>query len=109
MLELFLLSQCPDSDILKAQQVLQGYCEMSPASMLNRRLLWEAPHVPKQKGFEQLFIERQHPQRKFLWQNMQAALLRQAYHVNTVYAVGREGFAGDGDVEMEGEEGEKKV
>lgn len=100
MHELFLISECADEDVLKATQLLQGLCEMAPVPIINRRLLWEAPHMPKQKGFEQSFLARQQPQRLYLWRSLQDQLVRQAYHLNLVYGVSRDQF---GDVDATAE------
>jgi hypothetical protein len=108
MLELFLISECANEDILKATQLLQGFCEMAPVPIINRRLLWEAPHVPKQKGFEQAFLVRQQQPKMYLWRSLQDALVRQAYHLNVVYGVSRDQFGGPDTAEEESEEVEKK-
>lgn len=92
MHELFLISDCADEDVLKATKLLQGLCEMAPVSIINRRLIWEAPRVPKQKGFDQQFLVRQQPMRLPLWRSLQEGLVRQAYHVNLVYRVSRDQF-----------------
>jgi mediator of RNA polymerase II transcription subunit 18 len=107
MHELFLISECADEDIPKATQLLQGVCEMSPVSIINRRLLWEAPHVPKQKGFDQAFLVRQGP-RMYLWRSLQDTLVRQAYHVNLVYGVSRDQFGSPDADQEKSEEIEKK-
>jgi mediator of RNA polymerase II transcription subunit 18 len=92
MLELFLISDCADEDVLKACKLLQGICEMAPVPIVNRRLLWEAPHVPKQKGIDQAFLVRQQNNKLPLWRSLHEALVRQAYHVNVVYVVSRDQF-----------------
>lgn len=92
MHELFLISECADEDVIKATQLLQGLCEMAPVAIINRRLLWDAPHVPKQKGFDQSFLVRQQPPRLYLWRSLQDQLVRQAYHLNLVYALSRDQF-----------------
>jgi mediator of RNA polymerase II transcription subunit 18, fungi type len=94
MHELFLISDCADEDVIKATKLLQGFCEMAPVPIINRRLIWTAPHVPKQKGFDQQFLMRQ-PQMKLpLWRSLQEGLTRQAYHVNLVYGISRDQFGG---------------
>ena len=104
MHELFLISNCEDEDVLKAVQLLQGFCEMAPVSIINRRLIWEAPHVPKQRGFDPQFLMRQPQQRLPLWKSLQDCLTRQAYYVNLVYAVSRDQFEGANITEVPSEE-----
>lgn len=94
MLELFLISQCADEDVVKAAKLLQGYCEMAPVSILNRRLIWEAPHVPKQNGFDPQFLSSRQPQKQPDWRSLQEGMTRQAYHVNLIYAISRDQFGG---------------
>jgi mediator of RNA polymerase II transcription subunit 18 len=94
MYELFLISDCADEDVVKATKLLQGFCEMAPVSIINRRLIWEAPHVPKQKGFDPQFLSGQPRGRLPLWQSLEESLKRQAYYVNLVYGVSRDQFGG---------------
>lgn len=95
MHELFLISDCEDEDVLKACKLLQGFCEMAPVPIINRRLIWEAPHVPKQKGIDPRFLSRPQPkERAELWRSLQEGLTRQAYYVNLVYGVSRDQFGG---------------
>ena len=81
---------------------------MPPVSIINRRLLWEAPHVPKQKGFDQAFLLRQQGPRVYLWRSLQDALVRQAYHVNLVYGVSRDQFGSPDTDKERSEEIEKE-
>jgi hypothetical protein len=95
MHELFLISDCEDEDVIQACKLLQGFCEMAPVTMINRRLIWEAPHVPKQKGIDPRFFKRpQPPERAKLWESLQEGITRQAYFVNLVYPVSRDQFGG---------------
>lgn len=103
MHELFLISECADQDVLKATKLLQGLCAMAPVSIINRRLIWEAPRVAKQKGFDPQFLQRQPQPRLPLWRSLQEGLARQAYHVNLMYAVSRDQF-GASDTAGEGAE-----
>ncbi|KAG0652276.1 hypothetical protein D0Z07_0959 [Hyphodiscus hymeniophilus] len=93
MHELFLISHCSDEDVPKATKLLQGFCEMAPVSIINRRLIWEAPQVPKQRGLDPQFLMRQPQHRLPLWKALQDSLTRQAYYVNLVYGVSRDQFA----------------
>ena len=95
MHELFLISDCEDEDVLKACRLLQGFCEMAPVTIIDRRLVWEAPHLPKQKGIDPRFLKRPQPlERAKLWENLQEGITRQAYYVNLVYGVSRDQFGG---------------
>lgn len=104
MHELFLISEYAEADILKATKLLQGFCAMAPVPIINRRLIWEAPRVTKQKGLDPQFIQRQPPPRIPLWRSLQEGLIRQAYYVNLVYAVSRDQFGASDAVEEEAEE-----
>jgi len=104
MHELFLISDCEDEDVLKATKLLQGFCEMAPVSIINRRLIWEAPHLPKQRGFDPQFLRRQPQQRLPLWKTLQDSLTKQAYYVNLVYGTSRDQFGGSDTIEEESEE-----
>lgn len=90
MHELFLTAHIGEEDCPKALQILQGYCAMSPTSILRRRLYWNGPLLHN-RGLDPAFIAAQGQRARF-WSSLSEQLIRQAYTVLLLYDVTRDQF-----------------
>ena len=91
MHELFLTAQVSGDDLQRSLRILQGYCGMSPVSLLRRRLIWEGPKSRNLKGIDPTFIKKQGLKQQ-LWRNLHEQLIRQSYIITLVYDVDRSHF-----------------
>lgn len=95
MHELFLTTTVDNAVITRACQVLQGYCAMSPVTILRRRLVWKAPQPPNNHGINPVLIDRSDPrtqQNTPMWKSLNEQLLRQPYVVVLQYEHKKEQF-----------------
>jgi mediator of RNA polymerase II transcription subunit 18 len=90
MHELFLTAAIGDNDRPKALQILQGYCAMSPTTVLRRRLYWAGP-LTHNRGIDSAFIMAQGPKVPS-WRALNEQLIRQAYMVTLLYDINRDQF-----------------
>jgi mediator of RNA polymerase II transcription subunit 18 len=92
MHELFLTTHLADGDVSKATCILQGYCEMPPVPILNRRLIFDVPRAIKFKGIDPVFVSKQPPHKTHLWRALHEQLIRNLFIVTLLYPVTKDQF-----------------
>jgi mediator of RNA polymerase II transcription subunit 18 len=90
MHELFLTAAVTEYDRIRALQILQGYCAMSPVPVLRRRLYFNGS-PQHNRGFDPAFIAAQGPKAR-VWSMLNEQMIRQAYTVVLLYDIDRDQF-----------------
>lgn len=92
MHELFLSAHVPNDDVQRALRILQGYCGMSPVTLLRRRLIYEGPRLRQLRGIDPAFVTKQGPGKLPSWRSLHEQLIRQSYVITLVFDVNRDHF-----------------
>jgi hypothetical protein len=93
MHELFLTAHLSDDDVQRAIRILQGYCGMSPVTLVRRRMLFEGPRLRQQlKGIDPVFVSKQPQGKQLLWKSLHEQITRQAYIIALIFDINKDHF-----------------
>jgi mediator of RNA polymerase II transcription subunit 18 len=92
MHELFLISHLSDDEVQRALRIFQGYCGMSPVTLLRRRMTFEGPRLKQLKGIEPTFIKDQERGKQHLWRSLHDQITRQSYVITLIFDINKDHF-----------------
>jgi mediator of RNA polymerase II transcription subunit 18 len=91
MHELFLIAHLPDDEVQKALRIFQGYCGMSPVTLLRRRMTFEGPRLKQLKGIDPAFIQNL-KSKQHLWRSLHDQITRQSYVITLIFDINKDHF-----------------
>lgn len=92
MHELFLIAHLSDDDVQRALRIFQGYCGMSPVTLLRRRMTFEGPRLKQLKGIDPTVIQNQKRENQNLWKNLHTQITRQSYVITLIFDINKDHF-----------------
>ena len=92
MHELFLIAHLSDDDFQRALRIFQGYCGMSPVTLLRRRMIFEGPRLKHFKGIDPTLILSQRRENQQLWKTLHEQIIRQSYFITLIFDINKDDF-----------------